>query len=289
MGPKAPLKFAGTKPGRAVKPGTTLRILGVGDSITVGFLSDQDGGDGNGYRLKLREDLSRDRVVFAGTESMGGTMSDGYFVRNLSRPRTTQLTSLSIPKAAWSAMTIKFMSDHVGPSLKHRPNIVLVHAGTNDMNPNLDIAREGNDPDEAAGRLGTLIDQIVESCPDATVLVAMIIGCWDEAQFENIVQFQALIPGVVQQRRDAGKHVLAVDFTTFPLEFLRPDGIHPTNEGYRLFGDYWYDFICQLPSDWIQKPVGPDPDRSGDLSDSVFDEKRPNSWCDWVLKLLCFR
>lgn len=53
------LKYKGTKPGKALKPGTELRILCVGDSITVGFLSDQDGGDGNGYRLRLLDDLSR--------------------------------------------------------------------------------------------------------------------------------------------------------------------------------------------------------------------------------------
>lgn len=53
------LRYKNTKPGKALKPGTELRILCVGDSITVGFLSDQDGGDGNGYRLRLLDDLSR--------------------------------------------------------------------------------------------------------------------------------------------------------------------------------------------------------------------------------------
>ena len=48
------LQFTGASPRRAVKPGTELRILCVGDSITVGFLSE----DGNGYRLKLRDDSS---------------------------------------------------------------------------------------------------------------------------------------------------------------------------------------------------------------------------------------
>lgn len=53
-----PLTFKNTPVGKAIKPGTELRILPVGDSITYGFLSDMDGGDGNGYRLRLREDLS---------------------------------------------------------------------------------------------------------------------------------------------------------------------------------------------------------------------------------------
>ncbi|OHE91508.1 GDSL-like Lipase/Acylhydrolase [Colletotrichum orchidophilum] len=256
----ATLKFKGIKPGQGIKPGTTLRILGVGDSITLGFLSDIDGGDGNGYRLKLCQDLSKDRVVFAGTETMDGTMRDGYC-------------------AAWNAMTIKFMSDHIGASLAQRPNIVLIHAGTNDMNPNLDIAKEGNDPHAAAGRLGSLIDQIVQNCPDATVLVAKIIGCHDPVQMSNIAQFDGLIQGIVEARQNTGKHVLAVDFSSFPMNALR-DGIHPTNPGYRLFGDYWYDFITQIPSDWIKAPIGDDPRRSGELRRNVSVNGGSTSWCD---------
>lgn len=52
--PGLPLQYNGTKPGNAVKPGTKLRILPVGDSITVGWLGD----DHNGYREQLLNDLS---------------------------------------------------------------------------------------------------------------------------------------------------------------------------------------------------------------------------------------
>ncbi|KAG8163267.1 hypothetical protein KVR01_006564 [Diaporthe batatas] len=232
------VRYRGTKPGKAVKPGTELRILCVGDSITVGFLSDQDGGDGNGYRLRLLGDLSQDQVVYAGTES-GGTMKDGYF-------------------AAWSGKTIQFITANVGPSLAQRPNVVLIHAGTNDMNSSKTISTEGNDPVAAAKRLGLLIDLVIESCPDATILVAMIVGTWDPAQADRTHKFNALVPGVVKQRRD--RRVLAVDFTSFPNKLLR-DGVHPTNEGYQVFGDYWYDFVTQIPEEWIQHPVGNDPDR----------------------------
>ncbi|KAK2749084.1 hypothetical protein CKAH01_06581 [Colletotrichum kahawae] len=195
-----PLGKAGVAPGKAVKPGTELRILPVGDSITVGFLSERDGGDGNGYRLKLLNNLSR-------TESTG-TMSDGYF-------------------AAWSGQTIKYITDHIEPSLDQQPNIVLVHAGTNDMNPNLQIAKEGNDPAGAAQRLGDLIDRVMDKCPDATVLVAMIISTCNEAQQVNTARYQALIPDI----------------------------------GYRDFADYWYDFITQIPTDWIEAPNGDGPNR----------------------------
>lgn len=128
------------------------------------------------------------------------------------------------------------------------------------MNPNLQIAKEGNDPAGAAQRLGDLIDRVMDKCPDATVLVAMIISTCNEAQQVNTARYQALIPDIVRSRQSAGKHVIAVDFSTFPTSSLR-DCIHPTNQGYRDFADYWYDFITQIPTDWIEAPNGNGPDR----------------------------
>jgi hypothetical protein len=55
LGGTTVLKPTGLAPGRAIKKGTKLRILGVGDSITVGFPND---GDGNGYKFQLKNDLS---------------------------------------------------------------------------------------------------------------------------------------------------------------------------------------------------------------------------------------
>lgn len=137
-----------------------------------------------------------------------------------------------------------------------------MHAGTNDMNPNGGISTEDNDPAGAADQLGKLIDQMIKACPDATILVAMIINTCNDDQSPRTKQFQSLVPGIVKKRRAAGSHVLAVDFTSFQTSMLR-DCIHPTNPGYKLFGDYWYDFVTQIPKDWIRTPVGPDPTHLG--------------------------
>ncbi|KAM3509332.1 hypothetical protein MY10362_000667 [Beauveria mimosiformis] len=262
------MKFRSTPPGRKIDSGVELRILPVGDSITVGFGS-EIGGDGDGYRRRLRDDLSENKVVFAGTET-AGTMDDGYFVSHDSalsaaRRHLETMTNSRAQKAAWNGKTIQFIANHIGPSLDQRPNVALVAAGTNDMNPNHAVSTEGNDPAQAADRLGKLIDRIVGKCPDATVLVAMIIDTCDQSQEPQTLQFQKLIPGIVQKRRDAGHHVLAVDFTTFVPkhgnEILR-DCIQPTNRGYKIMGDYWYDFMTQIPRGWIRAPVGKDPSRA---------------------------
>ncbi|KAF5025304.1 hypothetical protein F66182_2637 [Fusarium sp. NRRL 66182] len=220
--------------------GIPLRILCVGDSITVGWGSDLDGGDGNGYRFSLAEHLAQEDVVFAGTNHQHGSMEGNYH-------------------ASWSGKTIQYIGDHVTDSLEQRPNVILLHAGTNDMDTRPSISREGNDPEDVADRLGQLIDKIVSYCPGAVILVAIPISSCDE-QKPEMPQYRSLIPGVVRQRRQNGEHVMAVDFSSFALDDLR-DCLHPTNDGYSIMGDYWYDFLMQVPRDWIEQPVGDNPER----------------------------
>ncbi|KAH7131681.1 SGNH hydrolase-type esterase domain-containing protein [Dactylonectria estremocensis] len=225
-------------PGKAVKPGTKLRILCVGDSITAGLLSGENGSNGNGYRLQLRDDLSEDEVVFAGTVA-SGNMTDGYY-------------------AAWNGRRIGAITDMVGPALTHRPNIVLIHAGTNDMSVKIP---GDHSADGAAERLGHLIDKVMAACPDAVILVAVLIPRCGDYTAASFPAFQSLIPKVVEQRRSGGGHVLAVDMSTFPESELH-DCLHPTSEGYRELGHSWYDFVTQIPTSWINDPVGPDPERN---------------------------
>lgn len=127
------------------------------------------------------------------------------------------------------------------------------------MNPNPDISQQGTDPIEAAKRLGELVDKIIDKCPEAVILVAIVIPSCRDIQSESIAQYQKLIPGVVRERRDKGHRVLAADFSSFSVRNLR-DCIHPTNEGYKILGNYWYSFIHQIPPAWIEEPIGPNPD-----------------------------
>jgi hypothetical protein len=96
------------------------------------------------------------------------------------------------------------------------------------MDPNSAISTEGNDPQGAANRLGDLVDQMADHCPDAIILVAMIINKCGPIRSQPTKEYQALVPDVVRQRRNRGLHVIAVDFTNFPTSLLQ-DYIHPTN------------------------------------------------------------
>ncbi|KAL6354196.1 hypothetical protein LRP88_12530 [Fusarium phalaenopsidis] len=249
-------RYKKTKPGHKVKNGIKLRILTVGDSITAGFAD----GDGKGYRKNLREGLSENKVVWAGVEE------------------ESKANGVDAWHAAYPGQTIKFITDKVGKSLKQRPNLILVAAGTNDMNDNDGtngktpiIAKEGNDPKKASERLGELIDKIVDECPDAVVLVAKVINVCDDmkSQQTRTKQFNKLIPSVVKERSGKGKHVAAVDFTGWDKDGgeLR-DCVHPTDKGYDLMGDWWYSFVAQIDEEWLSEPEGNDPDRENEGSDA---------------------
>ncbi|KAK2693943.1 hypothetical protein QWA68_008380 [Fusarium oxysporum] len=218
------LSYKGTQPGKVVQDGVKLRILSVGDSITVGY---GKGTDGNGYRKRLRKDLSGNEVVWAGTEKTKGNMKDGHF-------------------AAWSGKTVQYINDHVDPSLEQRPNLILIHAGTNDMNSNDRVSTDGNHPQETTNRLKSMVEKMVSKCPDATIIIGMITD-------GNIAKLAA------ELSKD-GSHVLAADFGPFD-DTLLSDCVHPTQKGYEILGDWWYDFIHQIPEGWIKDPVGPDPVR----------------------------
>ena len=144
------------------------------------------------------------------------------------------------------------------------------------MNPNTaTIAEQGSNPTGAAERLGELVDYITNELPDAVVLVAKIINANskgfgappDQHQEERTKEYQDLIPGVVQKRAQEGKRVLCVDFSNFPMNDdtygdvekgpeSGHDGIHLSDYGYELMAKWWYDYIHQIPKDWIVAPKG---------------------------------
>lgn len=169
------------------------------------------------------------------------------------------------------------MSDNIAPSLEHNPNVVLVHAGTNDMNPRLSDITQGNDAENAAVRLGRLIDQIVEAVPDAVVLVAVIIDTCVPEQRRNTEPFQQLIPEVVRPRLEAGNHVLAVNMSSLGTDILHEDCVHPSVEGYEVVAEAWYDFMTQIPDSWIKSPKGPAPRSSSSIDDDDDDDSYEES------------
>jgi len=224
-----------------IDPGLKLRILPLGDSITYGWNS-TSGTDG--YRLGLADKLLGSTFLFVGSQR-SGTMEDNY---NEGHP----------------GYTISGISGVAHNGLKEKPNIVLLHAGTNDLNNKPPPSNEKYA--DAPTRLGDLIDKVLDFVPDAVVLVAQIINAKEDTTEERIKVFNAAVPAVVQKRADAGSKVMVVDFCSVGTDELI-DSLHPNPAGYLHMGAIWFTALIDAAAKgWITPPVGPDPDWASGLS-----------------------
>jgi lysophospholipase L1-like esterase len=196
----------------------------LGDSITWGYESS----DGNGYRLGLQELLSENTVQYIGSQR-SGNMTDNY---NEGHP----------------GALIDQIATYANLSLWEMPNIVLVMAGTNDMNTNLNVST-------APERLGSLIDEIVDACPDAAVLVAQLIPSMPATTDARINSFNAALPGIVASRANAGKKVMEVNMDDYFGEKDLQDDLHPSDEGYLRMSVAWYDGIQEADEKGLISPL----------------------------------
>lgn len=151
-----------------------------------------------------------------------------------------------------SGATIAEVGKFTTTSLLMRPNVVLLHAGTNDLNRAVNPGWE-----QAPTRLAALIDQIIATCPDAVIMVAQIVPSTDPATQARIEKFNSAIPGLVSQRVDRGRHVMAVDmFNAVTTADLSSDGIHPNDGGYMKMANAWFAALEQASKlNWITLPM----------------------------------
>ncbi|MCJ1262337.1 hypothetical protein MMC22_002207 [Lobaria immixta] len=214
-----------------VAPGIELRIMPLGASITYGTGSS----DGNGYRLPLAEKLAGTKLRFIGSVQ-SGDMSDNY---NEGHP----------------GAVISEIANFARASLGDRPNVILLHVGTNDLASDEPLEKIEDAPE----RLGGLIDELVSVCPDATILVAQLIHAQNPLYENRIQKFNTQVPEVVAKRANASSRVMVADMRPITKEYLT-DGIHPTDVGYKMMGDIWFNGIqAAYAKGWIEPPIGPDP------------------------------
>jgi lysophospholipase L1-like esterase len=196
-------------PAAALPADAPLRIMPLGDSITVGVGSPGK----NGWRADLQRRL-RDAGVsadFVGSENEG--------------------TSGDLDHEGHGGWTIERIAGIVDRSLAtYEPDVVLLHAGTNNIT-------RSDDPVAAAGKLSALIDRIQARVPHAEIYVAKIIGTAVASEVPANRAYNALIPGVVEEK---GPQVHLVDQSTVNgLDIY--DAHHPNEFGYRKMAYTWYE------------------------------------------------
>ncbi len=207
----------------------TLRLMPIGDSITAGYLSS----DNNGYRKTLYTDRqgAGDQVDFVGSLRDGNAFDpdhEGHSGKRIDEVATYLTTALP----------------------NYQPNIVTLHIGTNDMLQDYELST-------APTRLGSMIDQIISALPGVTVVVAQLIPNTGVVASSGVTiqsrvdAYNSAIPGVVQTRVNAGKHVYMVSMSTLTASDLS-DGTHPNDGGYQKMASVWNASIAQVISKgWV--------------------------------------
>lgn len=127
------------------------------------------------------------------------------------------------------------------------PNVVLLHAGTNDLWQ--EATQE--ERDGAPQRLGELIESIVCEDYDAIVLVARIVG--NNYVQDRVNVFNAAVPGVAYKYAQLGFKVRVADMSSIQGSQLK-DGVHPNDAGYQNMAQIWYDTLNNVPPDWFTPP-----------------------------------
>jgi lysophospholipase L1-like esterase len=218
--------------------GGACAILPLGDSITFG-----EGSSGGGYRVELfrRAAQASQRITFIGTAPPNGPAD----VAGQPFPRAHQGHQGFVIDTGGFAPTasLSLVLDGALPALD--PHIVLLMAGTNDVNGNNDLAG-------APARLVGLLDQIDVSEPEALVVVAQLTPTRDAVLNARIETFNAAIAEELGALAAAGRHVAVVDMYTPFVETpdyqnaLLFDRLHPNDAGYAVMAEVWYGAIRTL-------------------------------------------
>lgn len=201
-----------------------LRIMPLGDSITAGHLEHHDT-----YRLALWRHLRDAGCLFDVVGSQTGTEHGP-----LSDPSADPHHEA---RSGWRADELG--ADVAGWARAQQPNVVLVHAGTND-------AAIGRGADLVAGNLRRMVADLRSVDPEVTVLVAEIIpASWDSAG--RIAGINAAVRALAAELDRAASPVVAVDMHTgFDVALHTTDGTHPNAAGEALMADRWWAVLQPL-------------------------------------------
>lgn len=188
-----------------------IRVMPGGDSITAGYGSF----DQNGYRLTAYTDLTggdadgKSSVDFVGSQRSGNMQDPDHEGHS-----------------GWRIAEIgQALHDSVP---RHQPNVVMLMAGTNDMNSNYEVAT-------APDRLAAVIDQIFHDSPASAVVVSSLVPASSPATQARINTFNTQIRERVFARQRAGKKVRWADMSKLTTADLG-DGLHPNDAGYQKIG-----------------------------------------------------
>ena len=199
-----------------------IRVWPMGDSITYGASVP------GGYREPLYQML----------------VQSGYnvrFVGNNTGNPASGMPDAALHHEGYSGWVISQLYNNVPNWLNNidDPDIVLLHIGTNDSGAG-DFANR-------IDQLDNLIDLIAAKRPYAHIIATTLLTRTDNADRNNNIQtlFNPLVADRVSAHREKGQrvHFLDMDDACNPSDTLSSDGLHPSEQGYRLMASAWFSVI----------------------------------------------
>jgi acyl-CoA thioesterase-1 len=204
------------------------RIEAFGDSLTAGVIPPYYNSNG-GYRAWLvAQPPAGMTLAMVGTRYDYSPAWMGYQAWHSGFP---------------GARTDELLQNNVPADFSY-PNVILLHAGTNDIH-------QGRSGYDTANQLLALAGGLSNRWPGAKIIVAKIIPFNYPATVPNAAAINAAlnyevsvlnyyVDFIVQALQSAGRKAEVVDmYTGFPVSTLWGDGIHPNDSGYQWMANVW--------------------------------------------------
>jgi len=207
-----------------------IRILPLGDSLTLGYGSGQEGaGSEPGYRMHLRELLvdAGISVDFVGTQANGpAALADNEH-------------------EGYNGYAVAQVGEVAGPAIDaHAPDIILLLCGTNDQ---IEFVPPSQPPAGAAADFERLLEQLHARQPGVQIIAGKVIPL--SFNDEGVSAYNDLLPAIVDRQRKSGVNVRLVDHYAIGEDALSSDGIHPTQVGYDAMAEVWLPAVLEAVAD----------------------------------------
>ncbi len=199
----------------------SLRIMPLGDSITEGAKGSAT------YRYWLDKDLERSHVAFDFVGSQHGVFGG--------EPRFTDFDQDH--EGHWGWTTSQVLERIDGWAAAAKPDVVLLHLGTNDL------ARR---PEVIPQNLAAIIAALRKANPHVTVLLARLIPL-SSFPTESLAQVNATIERTARERSTAESKIIVVPQDAgFDATADTYDGIHPNESGEKKMAQRWFEALKKV-------------------------------------------
>ncbi|MGH7803689.1 MAG: SGNH/GDSL hydrolase family protein [Candidatus Binatia bacterium] len=208
----------GSTPSASEAAAGALKVMPLGDSITEG------GNEAATYRYFLQKHLEGAGVTVDFVGSMSGVFRG--------TPRHADFDPDHEGHWGWTTARILDRLDEWAPAA--RPDVVLVHLGTNDF---------GDDPSVVPSSLSAIIDELRKANPDVVVFLARIIPATG-IPAADLDRVNDAIEAMGRAKSTERSPILIVAHDEgFDAAVDTYDGTHPNEPGEKKMAEKWFRAI----------------------------------------------